>query len=465
MIASFWSLMRVDVLNRKKRDTRLGSPTDPAISGHSVRAADGRSAPTGAPACGVSRPRVTLSGIRVSWGIMADELMQRSDRTEHATYQYLRLGMLGALATLAVSLLIEIGQTGWCAQTSISAYYFTEVKAVFVGTLLVLGVGMVVISGRLVVEDAALNLGGLLAPIVAFAPTTELNSCGISDDLAEALAPAATGSLTAAQLDRGERKLAEAFTDGSVANKVWAYLVVVAVAVALAGVVLWRTNARRTYTVAWLLSAAWVVVVAYTFIRHDDVFTRWAHLVSAVSLFVCIFIVVCANAADVAGRRYVDELKRLHRWPRLRRHALYATGNLYGVVGAAMAAGVLGIVAWKLFFGFDHWFLWIEIVLIVLFALFWLVQTLERHHDHDHPAPQPRDTEPSALSAADPAGSTAPLGDTTDGPVAAGAQGRHEPTSRRSTNVVGRSKATPARRHWSPRSGPTADTLMPRWPM
>jgi hypothetical protein len=296
---------------------------------------------------------------------MAVERLRTSDRSEHNTYQYLRVGMVGALLTLAVSMLIELGQNDWCAQTSISAYYFTEVQAVFVGTLLVLGVAMIVISGRLVVEDAALNVAGLLAPIVAFAPTKELDYCG----------------LNAAETRDKKAEVAAAFSNGSVDNNMVAYLVVVAVGLLVAGLVLRSTKSRGAYWTAWGLSAAWLLLVAFTFFWRNEDFDDKAHLVSAVTMFVFIFVVVCANAADQAARDAKSNGADFDGWPdRLRR----AGSTRYGLIAMAMIVGVVGIAAWKLAFGFDHWFFWIEVVLIVLFALFWVTQTLDRLRKPDH---------------------------------------------------------------------------------
>lgn len=308
-------------------------------------------------------------------------MKRTDDRTEHQTYQYLRLAMMGALATLAVSLLIEYWQTGWCAQTSISAYYFTEVQAVFVGALLVLGVSMVVIQGRLVVEDAALNLAGLLAPIVAFAPTTEFNYCGAG---------------TAAERAQQDRTIADVYTDGSVVNNVWAYLVVVAGALAISAVVLARTRPEKreaTYWVTWSLAAGWLIAVGYAFFAERAWFEAHAHIVSAVTLFVFIFVAVAANAVDLADEDSGESpstptggvaLRTVKRFARFLRQLWHGKFNRYGIVTTAMLLGVLLIAAWKLVRGLDHWFLWIEIVLIALFAYFWVIQTFDRRaRGHD----------------------------------------------------------------------------------
>lgn len=169
--------------------------------------------------------------------------LQRTHRTEHETYQFLRLAMIGALGTLFFSLGIEYWQSDLCAQTSISAYYFTEVQAVFVGSLLVLGVSMVVIRGTLVAEDIALNLAGLLAPIVAFAPTTEFNYCEKPGEEGSAAADEEAGSAAVA----AEKVIETAYSDGSVVNNMWAYLLVTTLALAAGAYVLWRNRGNRLH--------------------------------------------------------------------------------------------------------------------------------------------------------------------------------------------------------------------------
>lgn len=55
--------------------------------------------------------------------------------------------------------------------TSISAYYYTHVQTVFVGVLMSLGALLIVIQGRTPWEDALMNTAGALAPFVALLPT------------------------------------------------------------------------------------------------------------------------------------------------------------------------------------------------------------------------------------------------------------------------------------------------------
>jgi hypothetical protein len=57
-------------------------------------------------------------------------------------------------------------------QESISAYYFTPTHSIFVGGLVAIGVALIAVKGSTDLEDALLNVAGVLAPIVAFVPTS-----------------------------------------------------------------------------------------------------------------------------------------------------------------------------------------------------------------------------------------------------------------------------------------------------
>jgi len=94
------------------------------------------------------------------------------------TYRYLRMAMVAMIALLAVSLVIEWSTTDpHCLQTSISAYYYTPVRAIFVGSLITIGVCMVVLKGNTEPEDILLNVAGILAPGVALVPTPGQGRC------------------------------------------------------------------------------------------------------------------------------------------------------------------------------------------------------------------------------------------------------------------------------------------------
>ncbi len=101
---------------------------------------------------------------------MADP--DRLDVASRKTYRYLRVAVVAMAVLLGVSVGIEIvfGPRGGILD-SISAYYYTPVRGVFVGALLAVGLGLVAIKGREGPEDVMLNLAGMLAPLVALVPT------------------------------------------------------------------------------------------------------------------------------------------------------------------------------------------------------------------------------------------------------------------------------------------------------
>jgi hypothetical protein len=268
------------------------------------------------------------------------------------TYTYLRLGMIGVILTLAVSVLLEAWSAGWCWQPSISAYYFTPVNAVFVGTLITLGTCMIVIWGRNPVEEGSLNLAGMLAPVVAFVPTADTDSCGD------------TSSVVAAQPHMD--------------NNIAAYGIVVGAALILLGVaassrpfkdaILQGRNVAGfwiSYVLGWLV---WVVFAALFATQTDsttDWFYRHAHESAAIPLFLLIVGVVIANAYEAKERKKYEWATRYFRlaWAM--------------VVSALVWGGVL-LVMWLMDESWDHKVLAIEAAVLFLFAVFWVLQTFER---------------------------------------------------------------------------------------
>src|SRR3954454_17073222 len=85
------------------------------------------------------------------------------------SYRYLRLSIVVVVAALMASVLLEVVHAG-CWQESISAYYYTPTHSVFVGGLVAIGVALIAVKGSTDLEDALLNISGVLAPIVAFVP-------------------------------------------------------------------------------------------------------------------------------------------------------------------------------------------------------------------------------------------------------------------------------------------------------
>ncbi|MET9312263.1 hypothetical protein ABZX12_10575 [Kribbella sp. NPDC003505] len=262
------------------------------------------------------------------------------------TYRYLRMAMVAMIALLAVSLVIEWSKTDpHCLQTSISAYYYTPVRAIFVGSLITIGVCMVVLKGNTEPEDILLNVAGILAPGVALVPTPGQGRCHS--------VPVVLGDAAA-----------------NVTNNMLAVFVIGVPCLLLAAVFIVRDRIRQPagwtpmYVLGLVVAAlifggglAWFLVDRSGFIGD-------AHYAAAIVMFGCIVAVVLLNA---------EQFRRKQRTHAVR----HSPANRYFVIAAAMVVVPLLMVGWKKVFGWEHAVLWIEGTLIVLFAAFWISQTQE----------------------------------------------------------------------------------------
>jgi hypothetical protein len=254
------------------------------------------------------------------------------------TWRYLRLAMIVLVAGLGASIAYE-RLTANCTQTSISAYWYTPVQAYFVAAVVAIGVCLLCLRGSTDLEDVLLNLAGMFAPVVAFVPTPNPSRCP------SRLEPARISEL-------------------SVENNVAALLIAGAIALAIFLIVTWITKPQltRTARAGYLAAVAILVLATAVFVSDQDWFLGHAHNTAAVLMFTCILAAVCSNALAY-GRAETRP-----RWP-----------NPYGVIavamlGSAVVCGIAGLVGWR------HWILAVEIALIGLFALFWVIQTVELWH-------------------------------------------------------------------------------------
>jgi hypothetical protein len=90
-----------------------------------------------------------------------------------STYLSLRVGIALIGVTLPVMLWLGGSTAGSSLLGSMSAYYYTGMRNVFVGALCAVGVALVLYKGFSREEDLALSLAGVLAICVALFPTAE----------------------------------------------------------------------------------------------------------------------------------------------------------------------------------------------------------------------------------------------------------------------------------------------------
>jgi len=262
------------------------------------------------------------------------------------TYRYVRLGIVGAMLLLGVSVVAHLA-TG-ARLPSLSASYYTPVGPMFVGSLCAVALALVALSGRSV-EQALLDIAALFALVVAVVPTTvEGPPCpGVGRCVPVAVVP-------------------------TVVNNGVAVASVVLLGI-IAAVVLALTQGTAGRGVAVTVAAAATVLVGFVVWALLDFsgFLRAAHNTAAIGFFAIVGIVAAVAAW------------RPQRSPRGFRTAygviaagvlLSLAGLFASLVGAAAGTGDPGGVPW-VFVG--------ESVALALFAVFWIVQTAELWNDVD----------------------------------------------------------------------------------
>lgn len=267
------------------------------------------------------------------------------------TYRYLRIAMILVILMLAASVVVELVKTDSnCLQSSLSAYYHTPAQSIFVGTLVAIGACMVVLRGSTDWENIWLNLAGILAPIVAFVPTSGVGSCRST--------PVAPRDASA-----------------DIANNMVALFVAGGFGLVLAAIVIHSARADGSVaprerllrqTVGVGLGAGIPVGTVLWFGLDRSSFDSGAHFSAAVTLFVCIIIVVYLNACYFSG------LTRCSPFA-----VFVKLTNRYSMIVRAMVLVPVGMLVYWAFFEWDHLVFGMEAALIILFAIFWGIQTRE----------------------------------------------------------------------------------------
>jgi len=305
--------------------------------------------------------------VSIALGVGDVDDLEKDVLTARWTYQYLRFSLLAVVLGLFIAIAIE-WMASSCLQRSISAYYYTPVQAVFVGAVVAMGVAMVVILGRNGVEDAFLNLAGLLAPIVAFVPTSDANRCSLVDAAGE------RGGTPAQEVVDATRT--------AIDNNVVAYFVLFAVGLVAMS---WLTRSkqlpdrpvvhedRRPYRISLVLAILALAVGVGTYAFMRDGFYAHAHFVSASSLFGCVIVVVYANAYDRANKQSDTDASS----PPVGGLAVARRRDPYAALGGLMILAVVIIGGLGRLTEWEYWVLVLEATLIGLFGVFWLIQTWE----------------------------------------------------------------------------------------
>jgi len=270
------------------------------------------------------------------------------------TYRNLRIGIAATVVLILVSVAVTATRIGLLP--SISAYYYTPARNVFVGSLVAAAIAIIALSGR-GLQRTVLDAAGLFAPLVALVPTPLRPGSvpGYADGC-----PTGRSCVPAA---------AVADIDAGVAT----YLVV-GFATLVTAVVMSAASRERTL-VAELprlaLAAAVLVGVALSWTLARDAFLAGAHLVAAVTFFGLIAVVAVANAFGI------PDTEPPPPW-RSAAYAIIAVAmavDLAVIVGVVLAGETVGGAFPPVLVG--------ELVALLVFLAFWVLQSLEKWSDDD----------------------------------------------------------------------------------
>ena len=241
--------------------------------------------------------------------------------------------MVAVVLGLGASVVIErVKASPGCFQTSISAYYYTPVRGVFVAALVTLGVCLICLRGSTDVEDLLLNAAGMVAPVVAFVPTPSfVRSC--------TSVPAPIEHASA-----------------NVANNIVALLIVSGIALIIVGGVLVFAETTVLARIGGAVGALLWAITLVVFLSARDAFLDNAHNAAAVLMFLCIVGAAVDNALDT------------------KRASLRA---VYIALAAGMVAALVIISVVGRATGWRYYTILLETVVLALFVVFWLVQTAD----------------------------------------------------------------------------------------
>jgi hypothetical protein len=289
-----------------------------------------------------------------------------------ATYRYVRLSLIAVVAGLLASVVLTAAPHN-CWQTSISAFFFTSTHAVFIAALGAAGVSMISYKGTTRAEDALLNFSGFLAFVVAFVPTQypadnpkdPTGTCGlwlpsahdavsaVANNVVALLIGALVGVATTLFVSARARPAPASQTDSATTPpgewlarlsgavlRVAQVLAPVAVSIALAAGLLW-------------------------FVLDRQSFIAYGHSAAAIGLFAGMIAVVILHACYAA--------QHFCRCASRGRFAAF-----YLAIAAAMTITLIIVTALHLNLPtWNHSILALEILLILEFSAFWIVQTLD----------------------------------------------------------------------------------------
>jgi hypothetical protein len=264
------------------------------------------------------------------------------------TYRYLRIGVAGTVVAIFVAIGQAAATYGWL--TTVSDYFYTPARNVFVGALIAVSLALIALSGR-GAERALLDAAALFAPLIALVPTT------IPPDAVPGVA-----------VSCAERCFPPEY-EADAANGVAVYLVlgVLVLLVALLLAALRQVSLPAVWP-SLLIAAVILAATGLTWAFARDLFLQQGHFVATTLFFALFAAVALRNAFPRRGPR---------------------PARVFQVLYTAIAVGlVLVLVAYVILLpqadgsGIPI-VLILEAAALALFFAFWVVQGLEKWSDPD----------------------------------------------------------------------------------
>jgi hypothetical protein len=289
-------------------------------------------------------------------------------------YRELRIGMVVIMVMLGAAVIIDAISAGRF-QMALSEYYFTSAHSVFIAALLALSTLFFIYKGRSDTEDAFLTLAGVSTFTAALVPQVRpdvFNPNGLPEDYK---------------------------FENVILPNIWAVVVALVLGWLLALVQYRLTHTKQTRSRGGTLSLYFLrLVVTLGLIvlvipRFRDGFINHAHGVAG-TLMILAFIVTVLCAAYVAGPEEEPESPRRRRFQRI-----------YRVIAVVMLVTLVVVVTLHIarpsWVGKDLWIIVLETTLILEFAAYWVVQSIELWD-----TPDPRDRLPEKARSGLPKGRT-----------------------------------------------------------
>lgn len=258
------------------------------------------------------------------------------------TYRYLRVAISGTVAVIFIAVLVTIPRVGLLP--SLSHYYYTPARMLFVGALITVSVCFFALSGS-GAERVLLDAAAMLAPLLAIVPTA------ISADSVPGITVTCPGACVPDAVD--------AEVDVGLATYLIVGVLVLAVAVTLAltgevdrrGALL--SSAIAVVVLAGVAAWWWIAPVA---------FRQWAHLITAAGFFGLIAAVAVVTAF----------------WPSDRRPPPRGLKAAYVVVAIAIVVDVAAMPVFGNVRVGDVYGIFVgEVLALLLFVTFWILQTVQ----------------------------------------------------------------------------------------